>query len=298
MTDLDASYRYCRTVARRAASSFCWSFRLLPDAKRRSMYALYAFSRHTDDLADSGKPAAERRDDLMRWRCELEQGLVAPSPSPILLALADTAERHAIPARYLFEVVDGVMLDTAGIRFDSFAELEHYCYLVASSVGLACIHIWGFSDPRAIERAIDCGTAFQLTNILRDLHEDAKQDRVYIPRADLDRYGVSIDHLRSGKRSDRVAELVRFETDRAAAYYRKAVELADCLHPDGWRVLRLMMATYWCLLCKVRQRGARVMDRPLRVGSLRRLALAGSVLLTRRRWDANCFCFTNIPRAD
>jgi len=259
------------------------------------MYALYAFARHTDDLADNAHTAAVRRGALQQWRRALEMALTNPSSNLILRALADTVRRYDLPPRYLFEIIEGVTRDTTAVQLASFQELERYCYLVASSVGLACIHIWGFSAPRAIDRAIDCGMAFQLTNILRDLHEDAEQGRVYIPREDLDRYDVSVAQLRLGTPTRQLAALIRFETERAAQYYRQAAELSAWLHPEGWRVLRLMLRTYWHMLCKVRQRGPHIQDRSVRVGSLGRLAIAGSAFLPHRELSARYFTFSDGP---
>lgn len=313
---LEASYGYCRRVARESASSFCWTFLLLPQGKRQAMYALYAFSRYTDDLGDgtmdlrqcpmsvsnerlanvdgadsgSGSPSfalrlpsaqtlVQRRVELTRWRQQLELALQGRSDHPILHALADTVSRFSIPHAYLFDIIDGVAMDLDPVDFETFAQLHAYCYRVASAVGLACIHIWGFQSQEAIERAVDCGIAFQLTNIIRDIREDALVGRVYLPREDLDRFGCRVAQLRLGPPSRELAAMIAFQIDRAETHYRNAAPLVHHLSSDGRRVLCLMMATYWQLLGWLRQRGANIGGRPTHVGGLTRIAIAGSALL-------------------
>ena len=150
MTQLTASYSACRRMARRSASTFYYSFWLLPRPQRSAMHALYAFLRHTDDLGDSAEPIEERRAELAAWRRSLERALAGQFDNPLWPALADSVERFRIPPEYLFDAIDGVEMDLDRSRYETFAQLTDYCHHVASAVGLACIHIWGFRDPAAL----------------------------------------------------------------------------------------------------------------------------------------------------
>ncbi len=174
---LDRSYRFCERLARREARNFHLAFRLLPLDRRLSMSALYAFMRHTDDLADSSGAVEEKEARLGQWRGELEAALAGRLVEwPGLPALADTVVRRGIPPEHCYAVITGVSMDLRPQSYASFEELTDYCYHVASVVGLCCIHIWGYrSDGGRAERLAEaCGTALQLTNILRDVREDAR----------------------------------------------------------------------------------------------------------------------------
>jgi phytoene synthase len=187
------SFAACREITRRANSSFPLAFRLLPPHKRRAMSALYAFSRLTDDLTDEPGEAAVQRAKLARWRAAIADALAGRSTHPIHPALHDTVARFAIPPRLLFDIIDGVETDLEPVRFATFADLYPYCYRVASAVGLACVRVWGLRAGATWEEADGpaeaAGVAFQLTNILRDLGEDAARGRVYLPTEELERFG-------------------------------------------------------------------------------------------------------------
>ncbi len=204
---IEASRAFCRQTARRAGSNFHASFFLLSRPKREAMEALYAFMRHTDDLGDSPAPVDARRAALARWRAQVQAALggaaepiAASVPSPpaedpfvaLLPALIDAVRRFSIPPVHLLAVLDGVAMDLDGRRYETFDELADYCRHVASAVGLACIHIWGFRGEEALEPARKCGVAFQLTNILRDLKEDTARGRLYLPAEDLRQCGYAV----------------------------------------------------------------------------------------------------------
>ncbi|HWA96937.1 MAG TPA: squalene/phytoene synthase family protein, partial [Pirellulales bacterium] len=196
---VETSYRACKRLTRRTARNFYYSFLVLPRAKRRAMYALYAFLRQTDDLGDCDAPIAERRESLQRWRQSLDRSLAGEFDSPLLPALADTLRQYRVPLVYLHDVIDGVLMDLDERVYETFGQLCEYCRRVASAVGLACIHIWGFSGDQAALEAADCsGIAFQMTNILRDLKEDAALGRVYLPSDDLRRFNYTADDIRAG----------------------------------------------------------------------------------------------------
>src|SRR5215213_3696202 len=203
---LRASYRFCGALSRREARNFYYSFLVLPPPLRRSMCALYAFLRHTDDLADEPAPLEEKRRALDDWRQSLDAAMTTGLASswPGLPALVDTVERHRMPRRLLDLVIDGVTMDLEPRPFATFEDLYGYCYRVASVVGLSCLHIWGYRPEggRAAELAEACGVALQLTNIVRDVREDARQGRIYLPREDLERFGVVPEELSADRTSD------------------------------------------------------------------------------------------------
>ena len=247
MSDLRASYDFCSLLSRREARNFYYSFLVLPPARRRSMCALYAFLRQTDDLADAlPVPDREKARAIDAWRRALDDALDGrEAPWPGLPALADTVHAHAIPARYLHAVIDGVAMDVDPQPFDTFDDLYCYCYRVASVVGLSCLHIWGFHSEggRAEALAEACGVALQLTNIVRDVREDALLGRVYLPQDDLRRFGVEPAELAAPRATGRVRALLEFQGSRAAEYYARAEPLADAAwsRPVGRPVLRAIV---------------------------------------------------------
>jgi phytoene synthase len=288
---LESSYAACRRLCREAGSNFVGGFLLLPRPKRHGMDALYAFMRHTDDLVDNPHPDHLRRQTLLEWRGDLEHALLgnidrhdrSTSANPlgsqatvgreILPAVADTVRRYRIPPDLLRDVIDGVELDLQKRRYETFDDLRQYCQLVASAVGLACIHIWGFRGPEAFEPARQCGLAMQLTNILRDLGEDVDQDRVYLPLEDLRAYDYSVDDLAAHRADDRFTRLVAFEAERAESYYHDGAELLGLLDADGQRVFGMMMSVYRALLRKIRGRPADVFRRRVRVSKPHKLLI-------------------------
>lgn len=284
MTDaLDASYRFCGDLSRREAKNFYYSFLLLPPRLRRSMCALYAFLRHTDDLADEPGTIDAKRAGLLSWRSSLDRALDGdPIAWPGFPALADAVRRHGIPPRFLHAVIDGVEMDLEPRPFSTFQDLHGYCYRVASAVGICCIHIWGYKSEggRAEKLAEACGIALQLTNILRDVREDAELGRVYLPMEDLDRFGVSPDELKAPVPSDRLRQLLAFEGRRAYDYYREASPLIRLVAPVGRPVLAAIVNIYRALLDEIARRdydvlAARVALPPWRKAAITVGALTG-----------------------
>jgi 15-cis-phytoene synthase len=273
--DLESCYAICQRQARRSASNFYFSFLLLPRQKRRAMCALYAYLRRADDLGDDEHQSIDvRRTAVEKLRCDLEQSLSGESSDPILRALADTAARFHIPAEYLTAVLDGVEMDLSARRYERFEDLEEYCYRVASVVGLACIHIWGFTGPEALELARQCGIAFQLTNILRDLKEDAARGRIYLPREDLARFDYTEAELKHGEADNRFRKLIEFEAARAEKFYASITHLESFLDRDGRRVIRAMAATYQLLLTKIKRRPAEILKRRIRLRAWEKTRIA------------------------
>jgi phytoene synthase len=282
MNDLQHSYALCQRLARKSASNFYFSFLLLPREKRGAMCALYAYLRRVDDLGDDGQCGnASRSAALARLRIDLDRALDGDAHDPILQALADTAARYRIPRGYLTAVLDGVEMDLAGRRYETFDELEEYCYRVASVVGLSCIHIWGFRGPEALEPARQCGIAFQLTNILRDLKEDASRGRIYLPLEDVRRFDCTVDELACGEVRGQSILLIQFEVARADEFYTKASKLEPLLDRDGRRVFRAMTETYRTLLHKIRCRPEDVFHRRIRITKWEKLRIAARALTAR-----------------
>jgi len=290
---IDASYNVCRRLARRSRSNFYVCFRGLPREKRRAMEALYAFMRHTDDLADDPLPAELRRQSLSKWRAALQGALQGrfdvcsrrPSQNgqaansdhhfgpELLPAMVDAADRYRIPPEYLLAVIDGVKMDLERQRYETFDQLEGYCERVASAVGMACIHIWGFHAREALEPARKCGIAMQLTNILRDLKEDAQQNRIYLPLADLRQCDYSTDDLNRGVADERFVRLMQFEIGRAEWFYREGAELMQFLQCDGRRIFGMMTSTYRALLEKIKRRPGDVLNRRITLSRAKKLRI-------------------------
>ncbi|MFO0851408.1 MAG: phytoene/squalene synthase family protein [Gemmataceae bacterium] len=264
-----SSVQYCRSLTRRANSSFPLAFRVLPPAKRDATTALYAFCRATDDLADDpGGSRAAVRD----WRDQLRAALAGDYSHPIHPALHHAVRTFGIDPAHLFAVIDGVEQDLEPVRFATFAELEPYCHRVASAVGLACLPVWGvrgeFREP-----AEAAGVAFQLTNILRDLGEDLDRGRVYLPADDLARFDCPPDKWRDPAYTVNFRGLMRFQCDRATDYYRRAEPLRALLSADGRAVFGVMFSVYRRLLGEIERRGFDVFTVRVRVGKLTKARL-------------------------
>jgi phytoene synthase len=281
---VSSSYAWCERVARQQAGNFYHAFRLLPAAQRRAMCALYAFMRVADDLTDGPEAVAEKSLALADWRRQLDAALEGVYHHPLHPAFHHTVNQYGIPRCYLDDVLDGVGMDLDTDRYDTFAELYRYCYRVASAVGLACIHIWGFREERAKSYAESAGIALQLTNILRDLSEDAVRGRVYLPREDLERFGYSVADLIQGRRDERFRALMRFQVERAQGYYEAAGPLADLLDPSGRAVFLVMLRTYRGLLEAIVRCDYDVFRRRVRLSRWRKLWLAAKVLPLRWGW--------------
>ncbi|MDX2035135.1 MAG: phytoene/squalene synthase family protein [Isosphaeraceae bacterium] len=268
--ELVSSYRFCDDLSRREAKNFYYSFRLLPADRRASMTALYAFLRRTDDIADEPGTLDAKRAGVEQWRTALDDAIAGRGQAwPGLPALADIVEKHAIPVRYLIEVIDGVEMDLTRSTYATFDELHSYCYRVASAVGLSCLHVWGFrSDEGHAERlAEDLGIALQLTNILRDVREDALRERIYLPLEDLDRFGVAPSSFVASTTTPAHRRLFEFEATRARAYYEQAVGLERNVDPVGRPVLATIRGIYAALLDEIERAEYKVLECRRRVSS-------------------------------
>ena len=275
---LNSSYRFCRALSRREARNFYYAFLLLPGSRRRSICALYAFFRHTDDLVDQAASPARKAERIDAWRLEIDAVLAGRKCEwPGFPALVDTVARHGIPAQLLHELIDGVSMDVQPRHFATFAELADYCYHVASVVGLCCLHIWGYrSEGGKAERfAEGCGIALQLTNIIRDVHEDACNGRIYLPAEELAQFGVTAEELSfGGPPSNRLRALLAFQAQRAFQYYERAQQLESLVAPVGRPVLLTIVGVYRALLDEIVNRDYNVMDGRVSLPSWRKTAIA------------------------
>jgi phytoene synthase len=267
---LEDSYAHCRAVAKKRARNFYYSFILLEPDKKNAMCAIYAFMRYCDDLSD--EPGATRT-AMDRWRQGLQDALAGhPDENPTWPAFLDSVSRYAIPHEYFYEMIEGVASDLDTRTITTFAELYQYCYRVASVVGLTTVHVFGFTSPEAREVALPlaekCGIAFQLTNILRDVKEDAGLGRVYLPAEDLARFGVSEEDLKRGRRTDEFGKLMEFETQRARSYYRESAPLLDLIQAQSRPSLSALIAIYSRLLDHVAESQYDVLTRRISLSSI------------------------------
>lgn len=270
---LDDAYRQCQRIARRAASSFYPAFLILPREQRRAMHALYAFNRLTDDISDGPGSDADKLAALALWEARFDEARAGGVNHPVLAAVGDTSRRFRIPEHYLRSVIAGCRMDLRQRRYADFDELYAYCYRVASSVGLACIHVWGFRGNGAVKAAESAGIAMQLTNILRDLGEDRDRGRVYLPADELDRFGCDREAICASADEPSFQALMRFQVDRARQYYAAAGPLEACLQPPGRAVFRVWLRTYRALLERIEAARFDVFSRRVRVPRSEKLAL-------------------------
>ena len=286
------SYQSARRLSRRSGSNFYRSFWLLPRPKRDAMCALYAFARVTDDLGDCDEPTRIRTRWLAWWRQVTAVNLIAgdadrprdvvmpPGTDPndlgdggrlqnaaadLMPALRDATSRYGIPTRYLLEIIDGVLADQQKTRFDTYEQVEHYCYLVASAVGLACLHIWEFEGELPTDAAIDCGLGFQWTNILRDIAEDAGRGRIYLPRQHYEPHGLTEDDVLQLRSDDRLRCLIAEEVARAEVLFANGWRVYECLHPDGRPMFSMMWRTYRAILDRIARDPGAVMRTRVRL---------------------------------
>ena len=263
MVTVDQSYVYCRNVARSRAKNFYYSFVLLSPQQRKAMCAIYAFMRYCDDLSD--EPGASRT-AVERWQADMEEALQGRfADHPVWPAFHHTVRRFGIPHEYFRQMIAGISSDLEPRTLQTFDELYRYCYQVASVVGLTIIHIFGFDTRSALPLAEKCGVAFQLTNILRDIREDAERGRIYLPAEDLERFGVSAEDLRTGKRSPEFLALMQFEAARARSYYDESRPLLELIHPRSRSSLWALISIYSNLLDRIVEKNYDVFTRRVRL---------------------------------
>jgi squalene synthase HpnC len=249
------SYAECNRIARAAHSSFYLAFYGLRREKRNALCALYAFMRLVDNVSDEPGDLESKRRGLARWRGLLDEACAGRTEGhAVLPALADTMTRFNIPARYFHDLILGAEMDLTVARYATFDRLSEYCYRVAGTVGLTCLHVFGFRDPHAPDLAERLGLAFQMTNIIRDVKDDFEMDRVYLPQEDLATFGLRDEDLR-GPMSPQLRNLLEFEADRAWRLYEEGAPLVRQVDSDSRATLWALVRTYSTLLARIEERG-------------------------------------------
>jgi squalene synthase HpnC/squalene synthase HpnD len=267
-SEVSRSYAECRRVAKNAASNFYYAFFMLTQAKRDALCALYAFMRLVDDVSDTVGSEVDKKRGLVRWRAALDAAVAGDvSGHPILPAFADTIARFQIPPRYFHDLISGAEMDLTVGHYTTFERLREYCYRVAGTVGLTCLHVFGYDDPHAPELAEKLGIAFQLTNILRDVPKDYEMGRIYLPQQDLEKFGVRPEELGHGPLTPAIRDLFQFEVGRAWDFYREGVKLIPDVHSDARAALWALARIYSGLLRRIEQRGYDVFSERVRLST-------------------------------
>jgi phytoene synthase len=260
VTALAQSYEYCQEVTERSKTSFALAIRLLPKEKRRALYAIYAYCRLADDVADDGADPACLRDPRLRG------------------AMEDAIERFSIPRKYFDEILVGTKMDLEKTRYETFEELQSYCYHVAGAVGLACLHVFGYEGQEALRHAEDLGTAMQLTNIIRDVKEDAGRDRIYFPREDWRRFGVEEREILAGRLTSGLKSLLEFEVSRARAWFEKGERLLAHVDEKARKCPAAIATVYKALLDRIEARGYDVFSKRVGLTTAQKLKVLATAL--------------------
>jgi phytoene synthase len=243
--------RFCREMARREAKNFYWGFISLPHEQRMAIYALYDFARQVDDEVDSAPRPELIPEKLSAQRDRVTKAEPSPEGDPVMYVLSRAVERYSIPEAELLALIDGVEMDCTKTRYATWPELREYCTLVASIVGRMCVRIFGFDDLQALDRADDLGLALQLTNIMRDVREDAAMGRVYLPQEDLARFGISEQALLAGNPGDGWDQLVAFETQRTRALFESGYQVLAYIPRRPAACVQTMAGIYERILEKI-----------------------------------------------
>jgi phytoene synthase len=273
-------HEYCQTKAAQSGSSFYYSFLFLPEDRRRAITALYAFCREVDDAVDDCSDPATARATLAWWRRELAAAFHGTPQHPVARALAEIAPRFNLAEPRLAEIIDGMQMDLDFNRYPSFEALRQYCHRVAGVVGELSAEIFGYQDRRTLEYAADLGLAFQLTNIIRDVGEDARRNRIYLPLDEIERYGISDADITSSRESEGFRRLIEFQIERALGYYREAFTKLPAVDRRAQRAGIVMAAIYRTLLEEIRRDGCRVLSRRTSLTPVRKLWIAWRTWMT------------------
>ncbi|MEO6566285.1 MAG: presqualene diphosphate synthase HpnD [Casimicrobiaceae bacterium] len=265
---------YCQKKAAHSGSSFYYSFMFLPPPRRRAITALYAFCREVDDVVDEVTDPSVARAKLAWWRTETAAIFNGAPTHPVALALMPVVREFGLSEAHLQTVIDGMAMDLVQVRYLDFATLELYCHRVAGVVGLMSARIFGYTDAATLDYARDLGIAFQLTNICRDVGEDARRGRVYLPQEDLTRFGVAPSTLLRAEYTAPFRELMAFEVERARAWYARALAQLPAADRRTQRTGLIMAAIYQTVLEEIARDGYRVLDRRTSLTPLRKLYLA------------------------
>jgi len=278
-------------ITKSSNTSFYYSFSLLPRQKREAIHAVYAFCRYTDDIVDEGTDEHSKVVRLRRWRMELGRALRGTSSYPLLNQLSATARKFNIPVDHFYDLIRGMEMDLSKMRYETFDELRQYCYLVASTVGLMCRQIFGYRNDSTRDYAVNLGIALQLTNILRDIKEDAKRGRIYLPAEDLRRFGYAEEDLIASRYTPEFVNLMRFECDRASAYFDMARAALGNEDKRFFFAARIMWSIYAHTLERIKRSNYNVFERRISIGGLMK------VLITFRYWLSNTLKYSWLGRS-
>jgi len=251
---------YCQDKARSSGSSFTSSFRFLPADKRRAMTALYAYCREVDDVVDECSDANVARTTLNWWRGEVLAIYGAKPTHPVCQALVPVVKQFNLPQEHLLEIIDGMEMDLDQPRYADFKSLQLYCYRVASVVGLLSAEIFGYTNRETLKYAHDLGIAFQLTNIIRDVGEDARRNRIYLPMDEMQQFGVSAADILNAHETEGFRKLMEFQIERARSYYRQAFDHLPSVDRKAQRAGIIMAAIYRAVLDEVVSSGCHVLN--------------------------------------
>ena len=267
---------YCQDKAARSGSSFYYSFMFLPAERRQAITALYAFCREVDDVVDECHDLSLAQTKLEWWRQEVGRVYNGTPAHPVGHALKDVIKGFRLPQEQLLEIIDGMAMDLSQTRYLDFKGLQLYCYRVASVVGLLAAEIFGYQDRQTLKYAHDLGLAFQLTNIIRDVGEDARRGRIYLPIEDLQRFNVPAKDLLEARYSEQFRELMAFQAERAEKFYDQAFAQLPAVDRKAQRPGLVMAAIYRTLLREIARDGFLVLDRRTSLTPLRKVWLAGT----------------------
>ena len=279
-TELDRAYDLCRRITKSEAKNFYYAFRTLPHRKRRAIYAAYAFFRRVDDVVDGDASIEVKRKQLEQARTFMDPDRSVAGPDLVLLALKHAIDEHSIPTSYFGDFVDGIEMDLVQTRYFDFEELRSYCYGVASAIGLISIAVFGYTDPKAKEYAVDLGLAMQLTNVLRDIGEDAGRDRIYIPTDELSAYGYSETDLLSGTTNDAFRELMSFQVERARQYFRSGLKLIPLVSAESRACPSALASVYSAILDRIEASEYDVFSRRIGLSPVEKLLMVARLWAT------------------
>ena len=270
-------HQYCQDKAVQSGSSFYYSFLYLPQEKRRAITALYAFCREVDDVVDECTDASVARAKLAWWRQEVaaifdQSG--SKASHPVAKALSEVAGTFNLTETWLNAIIDGMEMDLDYNRYADFATLRHYCYHVASVVGLCSAEIFGYRNSQTLEYAENLGLAFQLTNIIRDVGEDGRRDRIYLPQDELQRFGVTSEDILQSRETDAFRELMKFQIERAEDYYNRAFAALPAEDRKNQKPGLVMAAIYRTLLREIKADGCHVLRQRMSLTPVRKLWIA------------------------
>jgi len=270
---------YCRQLTCQSGSNFYYSFRLLPKPKREAMFAVYAYCREIDDVVDGESSRSEKLEVIEWWRREIDECFAGKPHHPISRAISASCERFPLPKQRFQDLLEGFEMDVARNRYATFEELEQYCFRVASAVGMICIEIFEYQDAWAREYAEKLGKALQITNILRDVPGDLKQNRLYLPEEDMEKFGVSEADLRADKVTSPIRELFEFEWNRAGEFFKECSPERLGSDRANFFPAEIMGRIYQGLWREIRRREFDVFSTRIQVSSFKKISIAFQVYL-------------------